>query len=431
MQFVDNDMDDLYRRAAEDYPLKTGAPDWEKLLQKMEQQPGLPVQDKKENKAKFLWLLLLLPLFFICTHYSGQNENGSLQPTNKTNVQSFKKVMRQEANVSDEALLSKQKTLVEDGKTVENFTAKENPLGLENSIAVGKINVEQQTALPYRNAREEKSLNIGRSLSSATSKAVGENLSSVTEENDNNIEIGKQATTNEQVKNDNANTSKQTTQEVIKANSDSAELSLPAKTKKQKTVKGLYWGILAGPDFSMVKSAKVHGLGLSYGLVVGYRITPSWSMESGILWDKKDYQSEGQYFKTEKTGWPQHTTVLDISGTCHMFEVPITVRYDFYRKPTHSWFATGGMSSYFMKKEKYDYNVERYGVQYYGHKTYKNSSTNWFSVMHLSVGYQKPLGKIGNLRIEPYVKLPVSGVGVGSLPLRSTGVYVGLTRSIP
>ena len=114
MQFVDNDMDDLYRRAAEDYPLKTGAPDWEKLLQKMEQQPGLPVQDKKENKAKFLWLLLLLPLFFICTHYSGQNENGSLQTTNKTNVQSFKIVMRQEPNVSDEGLLSKQKTLVED-----------------------------------------------------------------------------------------------------------------------------------------------------------------------------------------------------------------------------------------------------------------------------------------------------------------------------
>ena len=34
MQFVNDDMDDLYRRAAEEYPLKTDSGDWNKVLDK-------------------------------------------------------------------------------------------------------------------------------------------------------------------------------------------------------------------------------------------------------------------------------------------------------------------------------------------------------------------------------------------------------------
>jgi hypothetical protein len=83
-----------------------------------------------------------------------------------------------------------------------------------------------------------------------------------------------------------------------------------------------------------------------------------------------------------------------------------------------------------MKTENYDYHYTRYGVQGYGNKEYKNTSKDWLSVAHISVGVQKKLGAIGDLRIEPYIKLPVNGVGIGSMPLRSTGVYLGITRPI-
>ena len=36
MQFVNDDMDDMYRRAAEEYPLKTDSGDWNKVLEKMQ-----------------------------------------------------------------------------------------------------------------------------------------------------------------------------------------------------------------------------------------------------------------------------------------------------------------------------------------------------------------------------------------------------------
>ena len=40
------------------------------------------------------------------------------------------------------------------------------------------------------------------------------------------------------------------------------------------------------------------------------------------------------------------------------------------------------------------------------------------------------LGKAGSLRVEPYLKIPVQGLGIGSLPIWSTGVYVSFVKNI-
>ena len=121
---------------------------------------------------------------------------------------------------------------------------------------------------------------------------------------------------------------------------------------------------------------------------------------------------------------------MNLSGYCNMFEIPVNVRYNFIKAEKTTWFANAGISSYLMKKENYDYHYQSYGVYGYGNKEYKNTTNNLLSVAHLSVGIQKKLGLIGDLRIEPYVKLPLNGVGIGSMPLRSTGIYLGITRPI-
>jgi hypothetical protein len=51
-------------------------------------------------------------------------------------------------------------------------------------------------------------------------------------------------------------------------------------------------------------------------------------------------------------------------------------------------------------------------------------------VITFSTGVTKPLNKTIDLRIEPYLKIPVKGVGVGSLSLQSAGVQVGITKTI-
>jgi hypothetical protein len=113
-----------------------------------------------------------------------------------------------------------------------------------------------------------------------------------------------------------------------------------------------------------------------------------------------------------------------------MFEIPLAVRYDITSGQANKWFIKAGSSSYLMKKEDYQYKTERYGVYYNGNRTYENSSNTLFSVLHLSGGYETHLGKNILVRIEPYLKLPIQGVGVGEMSLRSTGFNIGITKPI-
>ena len=452
MQPVDNDIDDLYRKAAEDYPLKTDGADWNKLLQKMESATGAPPAYKKEGKGRLLWLLLLLPMFFICNRYTSDFRSKLLgkQPTEINDVSENTKNTQQEQAPGNEVTDN-----TKGGSGLQKSGLEKNKLEGEDLLVNKKVGTEKEQIVDIKSKdqkqftianKKQKNSNERLNRTEKKNRNVGSLSREKFTENDesetgliNRNELDK----NEELTNSNPGSpiadknseavSKSPVKKADEAKKDSASSKEEQVTKKSKPSvpnKKLYWGILAGPDFSMVKSGKVHGVGSSFGIIGGYRFAKKWVVETGVFWDKKDYQSEGQYFKTGKTGWPQHTSVVDISGYCKMFEVPISVRYDFSANAGRSWFATAGVSSYFMKNESYDYTVERYGVRYYGEKEYKNSSTNWLSVIHVSVGYEKTIGGIGSIRIEPYVKLPVRGVGIGSLPLRSTGIYIGITRPI-
>jgi hypothetical protein len=83
-----------------------------------------------------------------------------------------------------------------------------------------------------------------------------------------------------------------------------------------------------------------------------------------------------------------------------------------------------------MTKETYDYRVKVNNNVYEGAWAYKNKSRNWFSVLHAGIGYEHRAGVLGTLRIEPYIKAPISGIGIGSLPLSSAGLQIGLTRPL-
>ena len=73
---MNDDMDDVFKKAGEDYPLRTGMPDWDKLRQALDAQKEPEPTPKKYN-TKYLWLLCLLPLMFICNRYAGTSYNSN------------------------------------------------------------------------------------------------------------------------------------------------------------------------------------------------------------------------------------------------------------------------------------------------------------------------------------------------------------------
>ena len=66
---MNHDMDELFRKAGEDYPLDTSGADWEKIAKELH--PAVPEHSSSRGRGKkrFLWLLLLIPFGLICNQY--------------------------------------------------------------------------------------------------------------------------------------------------------------------------------------------------------------------------------------------------------------------------------------------------------------------------------------------------------------------------
>src|SRR4051812_28080213 len=77
---LNDDMDDLIRQAADDYPLKIEGKDWDKVLGAM----SSATQVQPGKGKKYWWLLLLfLPLLIVAVPF--MNKNGETY-TKKNNI---------------------------------------------------------------------------------------------------------------------------------------------------------------------------------------------------------------------------------------------------------------------------------------------------------------------------------------------------------
>ena len=210
----------------------------------------------------------------------------------------------------------------------------------------------------------------------------------------------------------------------------------PKASAKQKS-SYLYAGLLAAPDLSTVKVQSMKGVGTTFSLLLGYQFNKKWAVETGISVDRKRYYTNAEYFNTSKVpaGAIQPNWDLKyLDGTCYMWEIPINVRYNFSQNERSKWFATAGLSTYLMTRENYNYNYDWYYQGQSGNANknwdWKTPSNYWFSIINLSAGYEHRLGGIGNLRIEPYLRIPLSGLGTGQLNILSAGLNIGITRRL-
>src|ERR1700727_1604076 len=63
MKYNNGDMDDLFRRASEGYPLRTDSADWDRLASALDGVPAPPSdQEKRRRRRGVFWWLLLIPL---------------------------------------------------------------------------------------------------------------------------------------------------------------------------------------------------------------------------------------------------------------------------------------------------------------------------------------------------------------------------------
>jgi len=217
-----------------------------------------------------------------------------------------------------------------------------------------------------------------------------------------------QKTIDPEEKKQDATTQTETTKTIVKEE----KRKIPADSK-------FSLNLSLGPDISSVGIDKAGKLNIQYGIGVSYALSKRFRIRTGFFAGDKNYTADSADYHSPYT----IANLQKIEADCFVYEIPLTLVYNFPATKKHNWFISGGLSSYLMKKESYEYYYKNsWGQpQYYSH-TYKNENSHLFSVINLSGGHQYHFSDRFSIMTEPYVKIPASGIGVGKVKLNSAGI---------
>ncbi|QEC80069.1 hypothetical protein [Mucilaginibacter ginsenosidivorax] len=186
--------------------------------------------------------------------------------------------------------------------------------------------------------------------------------------------------------------------------------------------------VLAASDANAVNSFGHSQTGTNYGLQLSLRLTKKLTISTGAAYAIKPYSSTPASYSS--ASYNPSITPTNIQANCKVLDIPLNLSYQLYSKGSNTIGVGTGLSSYFMLKEDYrfDYSAES------GWKPHnlevRNQNTHLFGVLNINVNYQRRINSKFSAVLQPYMKLPLTGIGNGKVDLKSTGVALGVNWNI-
>ena len=473
----DNDLDRLSREAAEQYDVEQSTSGWDALENRLNKE--LPLREEKERRRFLFWLFLIVllaggGLLWTMTNKTGNTiqvaHADSVLPTTNNSTQNTLPEANQPspnvgispdgtvrpapagaatspadaatapATVTPEARTPLQKQQADQSLVKDNDNARTVPSHVAGKKKTG-TSPAQKTGDPANPIVDHNSITTTRGTGSTKGK---NNRTGKKNDKQQGIAARDQMTEpilnktdNSQLKGQDAATDEhefkasivlaagmETSRGTIKA----PPLPVPAETEKpappkknEQKNRGFEIGLVAGPDMSNVKFTDMDKAGYNAGIQIGYRFSDRWSVNTGLLYTRKNYTVQGKDWT--KSGWWRYTDIHTVEGYCQMFDIPLNIRYDFSVNKKQHWFVSAGASSYIMNSEYYNYDYTYNGVRRKQGWEKDSTSTYLFSIFNLSAGFERALNKRFSLQAEPYFKFPLKGLGYGKLDLNSYGIY--------
>jgi Outer membrane protein beta-barrel domain len=197
------------------------------------------------------------------------------------------------------------------------------------------------------------------------------------------------------------------------------------KNKKLPSQHSIFLRALVSPDFSSIKntSSSSSATGSNYSLLVEYQLMDRWSLSTGGIWSMKKYSTD------QEVTYGKYTADSMV-GACRILDIPINVNYRFRPQSRTSFYTSIGLSSYIMFEEDYTYTVNSSsGSRDYSYYIEKENN-EWFKILNVSVGMQYQITPRIHLQAEPFLKAPLVGIGEWDVLLSSMGVFMGVKYKI-
>ena len=451
MHDLDNNLDDLLRKAAENYPVQS-PDDWQKVAFLLSESEQSAVNKNSFNHTiKRIGLPVLLVFIFLGTRIDVLNDSSNNLHTIKSFntkseqisiTQSIKNRVSQSINkiigdnkfineISPVPLLKKQHiqplvntSKISDAKKIKSISPgqlqvasqfRNSQINRSSPQKIVKERLEQQQNLLLPDILLNKNLDVGVLNSDAITSQIQSSLSpdsSLKETVHSDFKKVKPI-----IRSDPNNNNGDSVKQSLK--------SLSAVTMKQKR---MYIGFQFGSSYNQIKNQGFQKNGYDIGFVVGYLINRNLSIKTGLIFDRKYYSSDGKYFNMTKASstMPNGMQLISIKGSCNILEIPLNAKYNFSKNNRQTFFASLGVSSYLLTKESNQYLATINGNQQNIRGLYKNNNSYLPGVVNVGFGYEKMIGKSLQIRFEPYVQIPIKGFGIGSLPIMTSGIHIGI-----
>jgi len=181
---------------------------------------------------------------------------------------------------------------------------------------------------------------------------------------------------------------------------------------------------MAAPDITTAKSSMSSKISSNFGVLGTYVLSPKFSLTSGAVYSRKFYNSGGTApavnSYTSGADW-------EVKADCNVLDIPVNVNYTLLHKKRLSVRVNTGLSSYFMLKEKYEFITGQPGPdQEISTLEVNNQNKHLFGVANVSLSFDHQLTQSLSVGVQPFAKLPLTGIGNGDVNLKSAGVSFSL-----
>ncbi len=462
----DNDMDQFSREAAEQFQPEPTAAGWDALEKSLDKE--MPT-DQERKRRRLLWILL--PFLLIGSlsgwwYWSATQSNNDTIAVNSRAIESTTPSTDQTRTAKTAS--GEQPTIVSEDpsdapKTIEpestssksssnkpSSSTEDQKQAAENSATIGQTTeaiVETGKSKKIRlQTQLQKNLNYNNSIPSNFEAVKSVSISSTKNRKNNQIVTP----TNK----GNLAHSESTNLAASEANYKASLIGMPlalierpfriapraitpmfenqsAKTtikipSKSNFKPGFSISLVGGFDYSAIHGTKSTNAGFNSGLLFQYDLNKRWSIVSGGIFTKKFYEALPQNFNPPKHYWTTYVTLHYVEGFCEMIDIPINIRYNAFAKNNTRLYASAGVSSYIMTHQNYDYYYTRAGQYTQKNWDTKSQSNYWFGVANISAGVEQKIGNKFSVELEPFIKVPIQGVGFGQMDITTYGAMFHL-----
>ncbi len=408
----DNELDHVAKKAAEAFDAP-GMANWDKMQLLLDKEMPL---DKP--KKRFFWVLfptlLLLGIGGTWWYYHDDQQQKSIskQIPGEKPIPIEQQINIEQKTSNTEETQKSSFIILDQSKNLASIKSIQSTPSILSQMGIGVGPIEP---IIYRdNNQSALANNSSQELQASKNQSVESENKSIAA-NTNSFEPSQQATN---ATNTITNLEEEKTSSILIKN-------------KSNTEKGFFIGLTAGVDASTVNFNYKEDFGYNIGGIIGYRLNQHFSIKTGGIFTRKNYKMNGVDFHPPKGTWVSNFKMETVTGSCDMWDVPLIGTYHFKYNGKGNYFASIGTSSYFMKKENYSYLYYVNNQTYNRSASYTSNDQHLFALVHISGGIEKSMGKHLTSIIEPYAKIPMSGVGFGSIELSSFGVNFSLTYKQP